>query len=98
MKLDVEDRAFLDLFEKYGDMSGKEIKLKTKGQLEDVLGITQTRLSQLESDPEAEEYCDKLSQIEDVRVFQSSTVPNSVIRFSHGFRFLESIESCSSSL
>lgn len=68
MKLDVEDRAFLDLFEKYGDMSGKEIKLKTKGQLEDVLGITQTRLSRLESDPEAEEYCDKLSQIEDVQL------------------------------
>ncbi|BFZ18674.1 hypothetical protein BsWGS_21714 [Bradybaena similaris] len=65
MKMEVKNRMFFDLFEKYGGFKTGHLKLKKPKQLQEVLDIVRhlLRESECKGDPEVEEKKAKLNQL-----------------------------------
>ncbi|BFZ04740.1 hypothetical protein BsWGS_07778 [Bradybaena similaris] len=65
MKMEVKNKKFLDLFEKYGGYKTGHLKLKKPKQLQEVLDIVRHLLSKVDSkdDPEIAEKKAKLNQL-----------------------------------
>ncbi|KAG8280998.1 Inositol hexakisphosphate and diphosphoinositol-pentakisphosphate kinase 2 [Homalodisca vitripennis] len=69
MKVEVRHPKFFEIFEKYGGNKDGHVKLKRPKQLQEILDIARSLLSEIEhreADPEIEEKQGKLEQLKSV--------------------------------